>query len=230
MQCCFIQALVILIKAFDFNNLITYSTKILNDNEDISRKINLIEKIYECCRFLYESLQMKVTTFVNLVKNKSDVNSEENLFEILTNKLFIEGVKNLMEVWSLKVLSYQSYKIMNQKAIQIDAVYKVYNKLYGIHQYLNNIKEDKILLKYNYVNEINEKEDKSLGNYLIEIENVISSLEKTITLRKENIECTDNYSNELVIMYSSSLLEISYMRKIINNLSQFKILKSVIKA
>jgi hypothetical protein len=228
MLSCFVQGVVNLMKNFDFNNLIAYSSKILNENEDIIRKIRLVEKMHECCRFLYECLLMKVNTFVVLIKRKSEVLLEKANYESLTYKLLIDGLKNILDLWNLKVMSYQSYRILKEKQVQVNSIYEVYYKLYGVHQYLNNIKPEKMLLKYNYLSESNEKEEKYLCNYLIELDKIISTIEKTISSRKENVEGTDDFSNQLVVRYCSSLLEIAYTKKIINSAAQFKLLKSVI--
>lgn len=231
--CCFSQSIIKLIKAFDFPKLINFVEVISNENELITRKVFLATKIFECCRFLYEIITIKLNIFNSMFISKTEFNEEEyekqnyDSTEALLFSYFIECMKSLLLNWNLKVVSDNSLKMQRLKISQMEVLYKIFYKLYGTHQYLNNINKGFDLLKYNFVDEINDNKDKRLGKQLLELEKIISILEGTIKSRIDNNETSDNYSNEMVVGYASSVLQIAYSKKIMCFLAQFVMFKSL---
>lgn len=230
MLCCFIQAISYLLKRYDFNQMFVFIDSILHENEDITRKIRLLEKIYECGKFLNEILSMKVNTIINMIKNKTEkIDKQGGNHELLVYRYFLNSLENITDLWYLKITSYHSYRILKEKHQQVNSIGEVYEQLFGLHQYLNNINQENTLLKYNYINRNDDDMDEKTAEYLIELDKIINTLERTISNRKENMETTDHYSNELIIYYSSSLLEVASLRKITHHLAQYKIFKNIVE-
>lgn len=223
---CFYYGILSILKSFELFRLIEFCSSIFNESHDVNMKLNLIERLYQTCNFTYGIIKINIDCFKNHISYKSDDNELSS--EELNYNNFITALVNILDLWNQKNLSTQQLNMNKQKINQFDVIYLAGIKLYGIHQRLNNLKiEPGRFLKYDYIGKDLSKEN-GLKNYLTELENVVSTLEKVIEGRKENFENSDILTNDCIVQYSTILLDIAENKKILQYLVQYNFLDKII--
>lgn len=223
---CFYYGVIAILKSFELSNLLIFCKSIIYESYDISMKLNLIERLSQICVFTYEILKINIDCFKNCISYKSDDNYSSS--EDLSYNNFFSTLNNILDLYIQKNISVELLNSNKEKLNQLDIIYHANLKLYGFHQRLNNIKiESNRILKYEYIGKDINKEN-SLKEYLTEIENIITSTEKVIEARKDNLENSDILTNDCIIQYSTILLDIAENKKILQYLVQYSFLDKII--
>lgn len=250
-----LSAIQYLIKTYNFKAVLDEMQEILTEEENVERKLYLTEKLFESLKFMAEKITAFVQKmesefgsvskliFQNTPKFNDD-DAEKMLYSYL-----VDSVIQLKEIWSQWLTSFESSCIYRQKIEQIDRVGKRYDELFGIHQYINTISIADVIYKakegsihdqsshdYSYLFRQETKAaritdddgDEAVWKYLSELEFVIKKLGGILDSRIENESNCDIFSNEMVVMYATALLDNCYLKKMLLILSK-SIYKNFVK-
>lgn len=226
----YLSALESLLSIYDFNKIILMiKEEIIEVDEDIFRKVLIIEKIYESMKYLEENLNIRLQKLENTLGNISKMNIKEinSLEEESSSKIIykymIDSFNKVKSVWSLNYQSIEGISIQKEKINHLSKLKQAVHYLYGCHQYMNTINFADVLELFfnreNLNNDLIHKDNQLLIGTIIkclaEIELILNKLTQVISIKKENRSNSDYYSNEILVMYCSSILDQAYLKRIL---------------
>ena len=218
-----------LLKSFRFENVLEALELILEQDDNIERKLYLIEKSFDNLRFLLEKTNTSFQNLENIYGNLHKINliSENTNAEKFLHKHIIESTFYVRDLWKLLINHVEAERKAKEKEAQLFRVLDQYKQLYSIQMYLNSIsikniffddKKKKILKKKIDLDIITIKNKIAL--MLTEIDGAITRLESILNEKLDKSKTkTDIFSNELIVMYATSLLDNAYLKKMLFTLT-----------
>lgn len=203
MLCHKMSAHQFLLKSFRFENVLEALNFIMQKDENVEKKLYLIEKSFESLKLLIEkvniSLQGLEDTFGIL--GKLNFQNTDILVEKFIYKHIIESTIQIRDLWTLLISHVESHRIAKEKENQMLGVLDAYKEMHSIQMYLNSLSLKTLFFTENKSDPKAKKEVtmKEIKNRVINLmTDVDGAINKLKTILKENYETKekqmDNYS------------------------------------
>lgn len=191
-----------LLKSFRFENVLNGLKFITDKDENVEKKLYLIERTFESLRLLIEKTNSSFVEIEALFGNLNRVNfiNDESGVEKYLHKHIIESTFYIKDLWELLIHHVEEEKKSKEKVAQIVRILDKYKELYSIQMYLRSISLKKIFQDKNTGKNKNSGVDNELKNKMVylmtEIDGAITRLEYFMNERIDDSKMnTDNFSN-----------------------------------
>ena len=224
----YLAALEHLFSLYNYSKILAMIKEdIIDIDDDIFRKIFIIERLFDSMKYLEENITVRIHKLESSLGNVSKLNIKElnedddGYVTKLVYKYMIDSFNRVKTIWSLNCQSIEGVFIQKEKINHMTKVKTSFNYLYGIHQYLHTISIIEPL--ENFFNRDNNlaprKENDYLFNTIVkclsEVEYCVNKLTQLLNMKKENKNNSDHFSNEMIVMYASSILDQGYIKRIL---------------
>jgi hypothetical protein len=194
-----------LLKSFRFENVLNGLKFISDNDENVEKKLYLIERSFESLRLLIDKTNTSFNEIEELFGNLHRVNftNDESSVEKFLHKHIIESTFYIRDLWELLIHHVEGEKKSKEKEEQIIRILDKYKELYSIQMYLRSISLKKIFQDKNKGKIKDAESDKEMKNKIVllmtEIDGAITRLESFMNERLDASQTkSDNFSNVIL--------------------------------
>jgi hypothetical protein len=133
-----------IMRSYHFQNVFDALKYVLDQNEDVEKKLYIIEKAFSNLRFLIEKTNSSFEGLENVFDNLSNFNfntenDKDNIIEKFLHKHIIESTFYIRDLWLLLIQNVEIHRKAKEKEEQLIKVVDRYKELNAIQFYLNSV-------------------------------------------------------------------------------------------